>query len=142
MAAGMPDYQSIVRPKYGGAWSRGGSKYVDANKITDLVYVEGRGILYGGSLWLDFTSTQVDSIPRFTVDKSLLNNLSFHRLDEYCIDRPGTMPLTLNRFDIVNHVYSVSLGYGITFEYGISLSYEEVYNEQVQVHYRLVYALL
>lgn len=142
MTAGMPDYQSIVRPKFGGAKCKSGTKYVDANIITDIVDVEGRGIVYGGVLWLDYLTTQANSIVVLTVDKSVLSDLSFVRLSEFCIDAPGKYSLIINLFDHVNYVYSVSVGFGITFEDGIGLSYDEKHGDQPTVHYRLVYALL
>lgn len=141
MASGLPDYLRDVRPRFGGAISASGVAGVDASKITDLVDVIGKGIVYGGAMWMDHTSTQNNSLPLLVVDKSTLSNISLLRLSDYSFDRARTLPLTLNKFDEINFIYSVGISYGITFESALSLSYDEKHGTTPTIHYRLIYAL-
>ncbi len=142
MTRGLPDYTQEVRPRYGGAITTSGITGVDASKITDLVLVTGKGIMYGGSMWLEHTSTQNNSLPWLVVDKSTLSNISFLRLRSYGIDRSRTIPLSLNTYDEVNFIYSVGISYGYTFEDALSISYDEKHGTTPTIHWRLIYALM
>jgi len=154
MASGLPDYyrgvdvayqalaQMIVRPKYGGALLAWGSKYCTANTQNTLVGIAGKGMVYGGAVWLDYTSTQSNSQVWLGIDGYTLTNLSFERLVQYGIDKPRSWPVSVNKKDSVNWVYSVGISYGITFETQVVLAYLEEHGTRPTVHYRLVYSLI
>lgn len=142
MSRGLPDYAREVRPRYGGAISTSGITGVDASKITDLVLVAGKGIIYGGAMWLEHTSTQSNSLPLLVVDKSTLSNISFLRLHTYGVDRARTVPLSINTYDLTNFIYSVGISYGYTFEDALSISYDEKHGTTPTIHWRLIYALI
>lgn len=154
MAKGLPDYnrgvdikyqelnQVTTRPKYGGGIMKPGIVEVTASDYTLLRLVNGKGMLYGGALWLDYKFTQANSQVWLKTDNYVLNDLSFIRLSEYGIDNPRSAPVTLNVFDSENHIYSVGFSYGITFETSLELGYFEKYGKTPTVHYRLMYALI
>lgn len=154
MASGLPDYHRGVdiklqslseltsRPKYGAAKGILSSRGVTASAGTYLVEVLGKGMIYGGSVWLDYTSTQANSELWVVCDDEAINALSFFRLKEYGIDDPRNSPVSVNKFDGTNHVYSVGISYGITFEESLRLLYWEKYGKTPVVHYHLVYALI
>lgn len=154
MATGRPDYYSavditlqalsqlIVRPKFGGAIIESGSKEIVASVANNLAAVSGKGMVYGGAVWLDYTSTQANSVVSLIVDMQEINDLSFLRMNEYGINRARTAVVTLNKYDAVNFVYSAGISYGVTFESGITLTYTEEHGTTPTVHYILVYTLI
>lgn len=154
MAHGLPDYyrgvdiayqalaQQIVRPKYGGALLAWGSKTVTANVQNTLVGIWGKGMVYGGAVWFDYTLTQANSQVWLGIDGYTITNLSFLRLMEYKIDKPRSWPVSLHKYDSENFVYSVGISYGLTFETQLVLAYLEEHGFTPTVHYRLVYALI
>lgn len=154
MTSGLPDYyrgvdvsyqalaQMIVRPKYGGALLAWGSKTVTANTQNTLVGIAGKGMIYGGAVWLDYTLPQSNSQVWLGIDGYTITNLSFERLVEYGIDQPRSWPVSVHKKDSVNYVYSVGVSYGITFETQLVLAYLEEHGTTPTVHYRLVYALI
>ncbi len=142
MAHGMPDYNKDVRPKYGGALQKKGSLAVDASVPTRLTNIEGKGVLYGGVVWLDPATTQANSAVLMKLDGTLLSSLSFVRMADYGVNNPRNSVFTLNKYDSVNKVYSVGLSYGITFESYLDLYYYETYGNTPTVFWDLVYALI
>lgn len=142
MAAGMPDYQSIVRPRYGGALSTYGYLTMASGGSTLLAEVFGRGMIYGGYVLVNYTSSQKDSLVYFYADNSLLVYDDFASLAEFGLALPGTYPLSIVKFDDVEFKYCVLFSYGITFETGFRLAYGERHLATPKVKFRLVYALL
>lgn len=154
MASGMLDYyrgvdvayqalsQMIVRPKYGGALLAWGSKYCTANVQNTLVGIAGKGMIYGGAVWLDYTLPQANSQVWLGIDGYTITNLSFERLLLYGINQPRSWPVSLLHADHVNRIYAVGISYGITFETQVVLAYYEQNGFTPTVHYRLVYALI
>jgi len=154
MAAGLPDYlrgmdvtlqalaELIVRPKYGGALLAWGSKTVTASSQNTLVGINGKGMIYGGVVWLDYTLTQANSQVWLGIDGYTLTNLSFKRLLDYSILPPRVWPATLLKYNSVDFIYSVGISYGITFETQLVLAYLEEHGTTPTVHYRIVYTLI
>lgn len=154
MASGLPDYfrgvdvayqalsEMIVRPKYGGGIIASGSVEVVANVQTNLVNVAGMGMTYGGAVWLDYNLTQANSRVLLGCEGVAISDLSFVRLNEYRITKPASLVVFLNRFDTINHIYSVGISYGVTFENSLILNYLEEHGFTPTVHYRLIYALI
>ncbi len=154
MASGLPDYyrgvdvayqalsQMIVRPKYGGALLAWGSKTCDANVQNTLVGINGRGMIYGGAVWLDYTLPQANSQVWLGIDGYTVTNLSFERLLLYGINQSRSWPVSLLHADQVNQVYAVGISYGLTFESQLVLAYYEQNGTTPTVHYRLIYALI
>lgn len=154
MAHGLPDYyrgidvayQALAeltnRPKYGGANYVSGFKDVTANAATVLVEMLGKGMVYGGTVWLDAALTQANSEVWLVVDGIGISNISFYELLQYNMTKQRSTVLTLNKFDGINFIYSVGISYGITFETKIGLTYFETYGRVVRVHFRFMYALI
>jgi len=154
MASGLPDYyrgvdvayqalaQMTVRPMYGKAVLASGSKVVAANGGTYLVAVFGKGMLYGGTVWLDYTLPQGNSEMQLWTEEVYILSLSFVRMLQYRITNPVSSVIYLNKYDTVNHIYSAGIGGGITFESYLALAYLEEHGFTPTVHYRLLYALL
>lgn len=132
----------IVRPKYGGALLATGSKYCTKDTQNTLVGINGKGMIYGGAVWLDYTLPQSNSQVWLGIDGYTITDLSFERLVEYGIDQPRSWPVSVHKKDSVNYVYSVGISYGITFETQLVLAYLEEHGTTPTVHYRLVYALI
>lgn len=154
MAAGTPDYyrgvdvayqalaQMIVRPKYGGAVQVSGNTAVSANGVTLLASISGKGVIYGGSVWLDFTSSQANAEIMMKLDGAFIFSQSFLRMKDYSILNPRSSIITLNKFDGTNFIYSAGLSYGITFESALDLGYNEQQGDTPTVHFNVVYALI
>ncbi len=154
MVSGLPDYyrgmnvayqalaEMIVRPKYGAALLASGTKSVTPNSDNVLAAIAGKGMVYGGAVWLDHTSSQGNGQVRLWIDGVNLSPLSFIRLNDYGILKPRTWPVTLNTYNIVDYIYSAGISYGITFESALKISYDENNGGGPTVHYRLVYTLI
>lgn len=142
MASGLQDYYSGVRPTYGGALIASGSKPVKPHVQTNLVNVAGKGMTYGGAVWLDYTLTQANSRVLLGCEGIAVTDLSFVRLNDYNITKPESLVVFLNKYDSINHIYSVGISYGVTFESSLILNYLEEHGNTPTVHYRLVYALI
>lgn len=154
MASGLPDYyrgvdvtyqtlsQMITRPKYGGALLAWGSLEVTANVQNTLCGVAGKGMVYGGVVWLDYTLSQANSQVWLGIDTYTVTNLSMLRLNAYSVNRPRSWPVSILKYDSVNYIYSVGISYGLTFEKQLVLAYYEQNGFTPTVHYRLIYALI
>ena len=154
MATGLPDYirgmdvilqalaELIVRPKYGTALLESGTLGVTANIDNTLAEVAGKGMIYGGAVWLDDTNSQANGEVRLWADDVNLSPLSFLRLIDYGMTKPRTWPVTINVYNNVDFIYSAGISYGITFESKLKISYDENNGRTPTVHYRLVYTLI
>lgn len=154
MTSGLPDYYRGVdiafqalsevtnRPKYGGAILAWGSLAVTASVQNTLVGISGKGMIYGGAVWLDYTLTQANSQVWLGIDGYTVTNLSFLRLSDYNILKARSWPVSLLKYDGVSFIYSVGISYGVTFETELVLAYYEQHGTTPTVHYRLVYALI
>lgn len=142
MASGLPDFYRGMRPQYGGTIYKEGSEAVLPDAATGLALASGKGMLYGGVVWLDAAETQADSEIRLIIDDEYISNLSFIRMLDYGMTKPGSWLLYLNKFDAINNIYSVGMGFGVTFEDWMLLTYRENYGRTPTVHWRFCYAML
>jgi len=131
-----------MRPRYGGALIAAGQVEVTASVQTNLAAIYGKGMIYGGAVWLDYNKTQANSRVLLGCEGVAITDLSFYRMLEYKIENPRIMPVTINKFDGINFVYSAGISYGITFEISLILNYFEQHGFTPTVHYRLVYTLI
>lgn len=134
--------QLTNRPKYGGAVGSTGSLVVTASSENELVSVDGKGMIYGGTVWLDYTSTQNNSMPLLEIDGSDIVEMSFGGGALYSIDKPRCYPIVLLKCDNTNFVYAAGISYGLTFETGVKLKYKEEHGTTPDVGFTLVYALI
>lgn len=154
MTRGLPDYyrgvdiayqalaQMIVRPKYGGGLATWGSAVVTANAETTLITVSGKGMIYGGVVFLDHTSSQKTGIARLKADGNLLADMSFEGMNKHNIINPWSYPFYLLKFDEANFVYTVATSFGLTFETNFELAYFEQEGETPTVRFDICYALI
>lgn len=154
MASGLPDYyrgvdialqglsEVINRPKYGGAQETAGGVVVTAGEEKELASISGKGMIYGGLLFLEHTASQSSGIPKLTVDGNLLSAMSFITMNDFNITKQWAFTLYLMTFDEVLFRYAVAVSNEITFETGFKLIYEEKENETPTVYFDLIYALI
>jgi len=154
MAHGLPDYyrgvdiayqalaQLIVRPKYGGAQNAQANVTVTPNAETTLVSVSGKGVLYGGCVFLDHTSTQLASTVRLYVDGAQLSFLSFYTLNKHNIHEPRSTSVYLLKYDNTEFIYTVGISPDITFESSFAVKYQENEGATPVVYCDLNYALI
>jgi len=154
MSSGLPDFyrgidvafqslgQIINRPKYGGAVQSAGSVVVTASVQTQIISVLGKGMVYGGILFLDYTSTQRDSFPVLLVDGVNINPVTFTNLNKYGVNIPRAYSIAMAVYNDVDFIYSVQFSYGITFESSVSIEYQEEHGTTPVVASQLTYALI
>jgi len=154
MASGLPDYyrgmdvayqalaEMVVRPKYGGALAEASELVVTGSVLNTLFTVAGKGMIYGGYLWVDYTSSQKDSIVKLEIDGEVLLGESFNGMNIYGVKRPGSFVESLFTFDEINYRYAVGLCYGITFETSLKMHYHELHATTPIVSWRVIYALI
>lgn len=154
MAAGLPDYfrgvdialqalsEVIVRPKYGGIQSVSGHGTVGANIETLLAEVSGRGMLYGGFLRLEYTSSQKNGAFYLYVDGEWPGLASFEELNKFGITVEHSYPVYIRKYDDTSFIYCVAVSHGITFESSFKLTYVEADSTTPEIWYRVIYALI
>lgn len=154
MASGLPDFwrsidvagqslaEMINRPKYGGAIQVAGSLTVTAMLANVLFLIEGQGMIYGGTLWLDYTSSQGNAEIQMKLDGVGIGFPSLVRMKNYSMNHPRSSIVSLNTFDSVNNIYSVGLSYGITFESSFQLAYSENNGGTPLVWFNIFYTLI
>ena len=154
MAEGLPDYYRGVdiayqalaelqtRPKYGAGLAAFGSVVTTGWATTVLATISGKGMLYGGYVYLDYTSSQKGSYVIVALDGTNLVAESFGTMNQYRMTRPLGLVNSILKYDDVNYQYAVGLAYGFTFETELKLSYFEGQGNAPTVTYRLVYAVI
>ena len=130
------------RPMYGQARSVGITKYVDANATTTLVSISGKGMIYSGYVWWwnDY-NPNVDSIG-LIVDGVTLYGDSFNNLLDKSFILPGVNLYTVNKYDEINHKFTLSFQPHITFDSNFEVSYTEEYGYTPQVETMIRYTLM
>lgn len=142
MVSGLPDYVSVVRPRYGGALGVTDSLAVTASILNTLVTIPGKGMVYGGFINLDYTSSQQMSELVLTIDEKTVIAMSFAKLNAWNLDVPRCFPIVLLKFDNTEYIYAAGIAYGLTFETEIKLQYRENHDTTPTIGYTFMYALL
>lgn len=142
MASGLPDYLSVIRPQYGGARQRADVVGCVANVPNLLTAIEGKGMIYGGMVWLDHDSSQRDGEIVMKLDGTFLRSPSFLRMSQYGFDDSRCSIFTIRGYDNTEFIYSAGLSFGITFEEYCDVYYDENNGTEPTVHYLIVYARL
>jgi len=154
MAHGLPDYyrgvdiayqalaELIVRPKYGSATPAIASKNVTANDETSIVSVSGKGMLYGGLLYLTPVASQKNDKPYLYCDGSKLSNLSFLTMSDLYISVAYSQAFYNLKYDDANKIYSAAICPYLTFESSFEVAYEETHGNTPMVYVRALYAII
>lgn len=142
MTSGLPDYYRGIRPRFGGGEQTTREQEVAANESTVLATISGKGMVYGGVILFDYTSTQKNSIPVLAVDGKKLCAIKYATLNKYNIQGGGKYPVILTIYDEVNFIYGVAFSYGITFESELGISYIELHGTTPTVYCNIIYALI
>lgn len=142
MASGNPDYLRQVRQMYGGAHSDKFGYAVTANALNELGTVKGKGIIYGGFITLEYTSTQLTGYPMIEIDGRYMEYASFFLTNKMGFKQEHSLPLYELLYDDVNFRYNVGVMPGITFEEKVTLLYREWEGTTPTVIGCLIYALM
>lgn len=130
------------RPKYGGAVTTIGGVAVTANDRTTLATVSGKGMLYGGVIFLWASGSQKTAYPLLQVDGELIAHMKFETLMRLGINKPFAYPLFLLMYDDVEYEYCVAVMQNITFETSFDLIYDEREGATPTVYFHVCYALI
>lgn len=134
--------QIINRPKYGGSIGASFSDQIINVGAATLLTVTGRGMIYGGFLLADDNTSGLTSSWRVTVDGVQIHYLahSSHQL----LGFPGVnMSLVYcAQYDIINHKFTMVLGYGFTFETSLVIAYQNLGSGTVDLSGFCYYALV
>lgn len=154
MTHGLPDYyrgvdiayqalaQLMVRPTYGEAESAYGGAVMVATAENILQTVTGKGMIYGGVLYLDYIASQKHAQPLLYIDDVKLDQPNFEDLYKWKIAKENSLPFYLLRYDEGNYIYAVGLSSGYTFEESFKINYNEVNEGTPTVYYDILYALI
>lgn len=141
MASGLADYYRGFRPTFGGAVGTTGTKSVTASILNDLVSVTGKGMVYGSFINLSPNETQANSEVVLEIDDTTIIAMSFNKLNAYKLSVPRCFPIVLLQFDNINFNYATGIAYGLTFETGIKLQFQENHGRTPSVGYTFIYTL-
>ena len=142
MASGTPDYFRTVRQIYGAAHTEQNATLVVASVATPILDVSGKGIIYGGALLLDYTSTQKNSYPEIRIDGVELSVLTMIDLMKFSLVKDKSCPFYILHYDEKNFIYTVGIQPGMTFEVSFELIYNENHATTPFVLAWITYALL
>jgi len=142
MARGTPDYFRTIRQVFGAAKLITGSKKVAGSATTELIKINGKGMLYGGFFGLDYTSAQDNSAVIIEIDGATIAAWGFKLMIDWGVIQAGATPMNLLKYDPINYIYSVGIGFGLTFEESVLIKYYETYGTTPTIFFDLVYALL
>ncbi len=132
----------INRPKYGGAQRAASTADAWANDTRSYITVSGKGMLYGGSLFLEHTASQKTGKPILMVDGVSLAQWSFEDSLSLGMVKPWIKAMFLTKYDDVNFVYCVAFMYGITFETSLQILYEESEGETPNITAEFIFAVV
>lgn len=122
---GLPDWTRGQRNIFGSARWAGLTQTITANDETVLNTVVGRGVIYGGSLRVDTTASQLQDIVKLKVDSLTVANAMFTTLNKFNMITPESGLVHQTLYDNVNFEYAVAFSFGITFEESFSVIYVE-----------------
>jgi len=133
----------INRPKYGAATASQGSKICAVVNTTVLTTISGKGIIYGGNVYLHPDVSHKNDYVQLIADSAPLIAYIFDNQNKYNLTHPAVSSLFLTCFDDTNFIYSNALSPGVTFETSLELRY---YNNEIvdtpTVYYELLYAVV
>lgn len=142
MASGLPDYKREARLVYGEAQRAAGNVLLTALGTKTLCEKLGKGVIYGGTVYLDHTATQSKAVVELHVDGWQIGDTSFVNLIKYGFVKPRMKSTYLISFDEVNFVYAVGISPGVTFDERVKLRYDERDGGTPTVFYEIFYALI
>jgi len=130
------------RPIYGSAQRSLYHDNINADTTTILTSITGKGMIYGGRIRVDGNASQrLDEIT-LKVDDEILESLTWDLLYVRGHILPGGMVFYITVYNEVDYLYSLGIGYGFTFESGVSLEYTEKHGNTPHVSACLLYALV
>ena len=142
MVSGTPDFYRTIRQTFGGAKAKTGGVNVDASATTELASVNGKGMIYGGVIYVAEAATQKASVPLLFIDGVQITQTSFEAMRARNVRYENTQPLYLLQFDEINFQYCVGFSRGVTFEKSFKISYQENHGDTPSVAFEVIYAIL
>jgi len=154
MSHGLPDYyrgvdiayqalsEIIIRPKYGAAEEAAGFTACAVGENTTLVSITGRGVTYGGYIWVNHDESCAGDIYMLKTEGETIFYVTPESLNMFNFVRPAASALFLCCYDAVNYMYAVAIAPGITFETGLAIVYHAAGASAPDVNYNICYALI
>ena len=113
------------RPMYGEAKNAFSFTQVSANNDTTLINVLGKGMVYGGIIFIATNHSISDDEIHIYVDGDIIFDFNWGRQIRYNFTRPYDCIAWVCKYDNVNHEYAMAIKHGITFEESIKIVYSE-----------------
>ena len=131
-----------VRPAYGQSRHSSGTKTVPSGTLTDLISINGRGVVYGGTISLTSYATRKESVINISIDYVIMQSWEFEELHNVKVYPGISNPLVLCQYDDNNYNYAVFLPLPLTFETQVKISILQSYGVNQDFDYDIVYALV
>ena len=132
----------INRPKYGAGDSVYGIKSCGAGVDTLVATISGKGVLYGGWMFMDSLVSHKKDGPSIYTDGNQVSALNMEDKDKYNFISPGQASWYLTRYDDVNFIYALAFTAGITFETEWKLIWYNDTGTNINIGYHVIYALV
>lgn len=142
MANGMPDYQRIIRPRYGAAQNVALFKTVTANDQVKLTEIVGKGMIYGGYLRVEHTASIAGDSLFLYVDEEKVGAIGFTALTRWNLSVEHSYPIYIRTYDDVNFIYAVAFSHGFTFDKSFQLYYTETNGQTPKPWWQIIYSLI
>jgi len=142
MASGLPDYYRSVRPIYGALKTAEVFGVVLPSVVSSLIAKTGKGIILGGFVALDYTSSQKNSGIILAVDGAVIAGYSFAFLYAHKINRSGPTLMYQLGYNDGLYKYSSGISENITFDSSFEVGYYEQHATTPSVYCSMNYALI
>lgn len=142
MSGDFPDGWDIVRPVHGAIRHYSGSTIMIPDTPYRLINIEGKGIIYGGTMYADDTASSANSGFYAVVDGQTLFTQSFASMLMLGVHTPLTHPMYLICFDETNYLYVVGLFPNITFEESFQIWFDEQHTRSPVATRDIMYSLI
>ncbi len=142
MSSGTPDYFRTVRQNYGAAKKLDNTIVATAMLKVTLADIQGKGMIYGGYIFLDAPATQQNDYIEIEIDGQALSYQTYANMMKYNVAKENQQVLYMMVYNEVKSIYAIGISKGITFDTSIVFYYINTYLGTPTVRCSMIYALL
>lgn len=143
MPRGYPDYfGQQMFPKYGALKSISDYHSSSGSGEKTLVNINGKGIVFGGRIWVLSSDARNYDIIRMYIDGESSFSMAMSHMNLYDVDYNSQLPVFLIYYDELNPRYEIGIRSGITFDSNFKLTYYQSNPTAFSIFYDFYYTLI
>lgn len=113
----------VNRPKYGAAADTYDAGSASNGLTKDAAIISGKGVIYGGYLYITTDTPEADFIIYPTIDGEGFNHVSIEDFWDHQIVTPYNWIMYLTQYDLINDYFSFAFSPGTTFETSFKVTF-------------------